>query len=363
VGRHRGAGLGGGHDEREQTLNQLLAEMDGFETNKGIIVLAATNRPDILDPALLRPGRFDRRIVIDRPDIKGREQILKIHAKNKPLSTEIDLKQLAQRTPGFSGADLANIMNEAALLAARRGKKQIEPADISEAVERVIAGPERKSRMISAKEKRITAYHEVGHAMVAELHLDADLVHKLTIIPRGSALGYTLSLPEEDKYNLTREELLARICVLLGGRVAEEIGLKQISTGAQNDFEHVTDIARSLVARYGMSKKMGPMAFEREEGYVFLGRNFDRKSYFGGSTMDEIDNEVRQTVLECYEKTKQILETHKQTLTQIVEIVLERETLEGNEFRAMLLQYIEKNKEPLPPAKNQIPVSSSQNIG
>ena len=338
VGRHRGAGLGGGHDEREQTLNQLLAEMDGFETNKGIIVLAATNRPDILDPALMRPGRFDRRIVIDQPDIRGREEILKIHARGKPLSQEVDLQKLAQRTPGFCGADLANIMNEAALLAARKDKSEIDQEDIAEAIERVIAGPERKSRIISAKEKRITAYHEVGHALLAELHPNGDPVHKVTIIPRGSALGYTLSLPEEDKYTKTREELLANICCLLGGRVAEEVGLDLISTGAQNDFQHVTDIARSYVARYGMSKKMGPLAFEREEGYVFLGRNFDRKSYFSGTTMDQIDREVRKIVLECYEKAYNILLTNKPIMDKIVEIILECETLEGSEFREILVQ-------------------------
>lgn len=351
VGRHRGAGLGGGHDEREQTLNQLLSEMDGFETNRGIIVLAATNRPDILDPALLRPGRFDRRVVIDRPDIKGREEILKIHAKNKPLGSEVNLQQLAQRTPGFSGADLANIMNEAALLAARKSKDCIGQAEIAEAIERVIAGPERKSRIISAKEKRITAFHEVGHAMIAELHPDGDSVHKLTIIPRGSALGYTLSLPNEDKYNRTREELLAQICVLLAGRVAEEVGLQTISTGAQNDFEHVTDIARSLVARYGMSAKMGPMAFEREEGYVFLGKNFDRKSYFGGTTMDQIDAEVREIVLECYNKTKQILTDHKKSLENIAEFILEHESVEGEDFRKLLAALILKHNEPAIPPK------------
>ncbi len=354
VGRHRGAGLGGGHDEREQTLNQLLSEMDGFEVNKGIIILAATNRPDILDPALLRPGRFDRRIVIDRPDIKGREEILKIHSKNKPLSAEVNIQQLAKRTPGFSGADLANIMNEAALLAARKGKNQIDQKDISEAIERVIAGPERKSRIISNKEKRITAFHEVGHALLAELHPDGDSVHKVTIIPRGSALGYTLSLPEEDKYSLTREELLSRICTLLAGRVAEEVGLGTISTGAQNDFEHVTDIARSIVARYGMSKKMGPMAFEREESYVFLGRNFDRKSYFGGTTMDEIDNEVRALVMECYNQTTKILSDHHKTMENLVDIILEQENLEGEDFRKFMREFIIKNNEPPPPEKNQL---------
>ena len=347
VGRHRGAGLGGGHDEREQTLNQLLAEMDGFENNRGIIVLAATNRPDILDPALMRPGRFDRRIVIDQPDIKGREEILKIHAKGKPLGAEVDLKKLAQRTPGFSGADLANVMNEAALLAARKNKKEIDHSDVAEAMERVIAGPERKSRIISAKEKKITAYHEVGHALIAELHPQGDPVHKVTIIPRGSALGYTLSLPEEDKYTRTREELLARICILLGGRVAEEIGLEILSTGAQNDFEHVTDIARSFVARYGMSKKMGPMAFEKEEGYIFLGKNFDRKTYFSGTTMDQIDREVRKVVLGCYETACSLISSHKHVLEKVVEILLERETLEGNEFREIMRKLKQGEEVPL----------------
>ena len=349
VGRHRGAGVGGGHDEREQTLNQLLAEMDGFENNKGIIVLAATNRPDILDPALLRPGRFDRRVVIDQPDIKGREEILKIHAKGKPLAAGIELKQIAQRTPGFSGADLANIMNEAALLAARKGKTMIDQKDISEAIERVIAGPQRKSRIISSKEKKITAYHEVGHGMVAELHPDGDPVHKVSIIPRGSALGYTLSLPEEDKYTRTKEELLAKICILLAGRVSEEIGLNIVSTGAQNDFEHVTDIARSIVARYGMTKEMGPISFEREEGYVFLGRNFERKTYFGGNTMDQIDKEVIKLVTQCYAQTKEMISQNKYALEKIVDIILEKETLEGEEFRNLLKEWI-----PSLPEKNTI---------
>lgn len=343
VGRHRGAGLGGSHDEREQTLNQLLAEMDGFETNKGIIVLAATNRPDILDPALMRPGRFDRRIVIDRPDIKGREDILRIHAKGKPLHEEVEISKLAQRTVGFSGADLANVMNEAALLAARKNKDKIEQKDISEAVERVVAGPERKSRIISAKEKRITAYHEVGHALLAELHPHGEPVHKITIIPRGAALGYVLHMPDEDKYNRIREELLAYICVALAGRVAEEIGLEIVSTGAQNDLEQVTDIARSLVARYGMSKKLGPLAFEKEEGYVFLGKNFDRKSYFSGTTMDKIDKEVREIVIRCYAVTYSILSKNKSILDKMAEILLEREALEGTEFRK-ILQLLQKNQ-------------------
>lgn len=342
VGRHRGAGLGGGHDEREQTLNQLLAEMDGFETNKGIIVLAATNRPDILDPALLRPGRFDRRIVIDRPDIRGREDILKIHAKGKPLAPDVDVKKMAQRMVGFSGADLANVMNEAALLAARKNKSQIEQTDISEAMERVLAGPERKSRLISPNEKKVTAYHEVGHAIVASLHKYGEPVHKISIIPRGSALGYVLHMPEEDKYTLTKPELLARICVALGGRVAEEIGLEIVSTGAQQDLEYVTDIARSLVTRYGMSKKMGPLAFEKEEGYVFLGKNFDRKSYFSGSTMDQIDREVREIVIRAYQSTIALILPNKAVMDKLVEVLLERETLEGHEFREILHNLREK---------------------
>ena len=336
VGRHRGAGLGGGHDEREQTLNQLLAEMDGFETNKGIIVLAATNRPDILDPALLRPGRFDRRIVIDRPDIKGREEILEIHNRGKPIAEEVDLKKLAQRTVGFSGADLANVMNEAALLAARKSKKQIEEEDVTEAIERVIAGPERKSRIISEKERRITAYHELGHALVAEFHPHSLTMHKITIIPRGSALGYTLNVPDEDRYTYTKDDLLAQICVSLGGRVAEEIGLEIVSTGAQQDLERVTDTARSIVARFGMSKKLGPLSFEREDGYVFLGKNFDRKSYFSGTTMDQIDREVREIVSKCYETTYAMLWKHKDILEKMVEILLQKESLEGKEFRKIL---------------------------
>jgi cell division protease FtsH len=343
VGRHRGAGLGGGHDEREQTLNQLLSEMDGFEVNRGIIVLAATNRPDILDPALLRPGRFDRRIVIDRPDIRGREEILQIHSKNKPLSPEIDLKQLAQRTVSFSGADLANVMNEAALLAARKNKKQIDQDDIAEAIERVVMGPERRSRLISLKEKRMTAFHEVGHAMVAELHPNGDHVHTITIIPRGAALGYVLHMPDEDNYSQTREELLSKICVSLAGRVAEEICCGSITTGAQQDLEHVTDLARSMVARFGMSKRLGPLAFEKDDGYVFLGKNFDRKSYFSGSTLDKIDQEVREIVMRCYQQTIALLLKHKSVLEKLAEIMLERERMEGEEFRQLLHSLIAGN--------------------
>ncbi|MBP7021756.1 MAG: ATP-dependent zinc metalloprotease FtsH [Planctomycetes bacterium] len=337
VGRQRGAGLSGGHDEREQTLNQLLTEMDGFETNKGIIVLAATNRPDILDHALLRPGRFDRRVTIGPPDIKGREEILKIHARGKPMDKDIVLKQLAQRTPGFSGADLASVMNEAALLAARKGKKIIQQDDLAEAIERVMAGPQLKSRIISDQERKITAFHEVGHAIIHELHPHANPVHKVSIIPRGSALGYTMSMPEEDKYNKTKDEILAEICCFLAGRIAEEVEFGIMSTGASNDFQHVSNLARSMIARYGMSKTVGPMAFEAEERELYIGK---RSPSYSNETLQTIDQETRQIVEECYNYTRSLLETHKENMRKIVDVILEKETLEGDEFRKLLNELI-----------------------
>ena len=334
VGRHRGAGLGGGHDEREQTLNQLLAEMDGFESSKGIIILAATNRPDILDPALLRPGRFDRQVVIDQPDIRGREQILKIHAKGKPLADEVDLKTLARRTPGFSGADLANVMNEAALLAARKDKSEIQQSDVAEAVERVMAGPERRSRLISDKEKENTAVHECGHGIIAVLHPDSySAVHKITIIPRGRALGYVLQMPNEDKLSQSKEELLANICMALGGRVAEELVYNRLTTGAANDLQQITNIARSMVAKYGMSENMGPIAYEKDSGHVFLGKSQnERNSYFSEATLNKIDAEVQNLVNSCYQKAKDILTENRQILDTATKILLKRESLEGAEF-------------------------------
>lgn len=338
VGRQRGSGIGGGHDEREQTLNQLLSEMDGFETNKGIIVFAATNRPDILDTALLRPGRFDRRITIDQPDLRGREEILKIHSKGKPLASNINLKQLAQRMPGFSGAELASVMNEAALLAARKNQKQIEQENIAEAIERVMAGPQRKSRILSQNERIITAVHEVGHAMIAELHPYGDPVHKVSIIPRGSALGYTLSIPEEDKYNRTKEELVAKICCSLSGRIAEEVCFNICSTGAQNDFEHVTDLARSIIARYGMSKTMGPLVFAQEEKSQYFA--WQHKNTFSETTLTQLDQEVHDLVMECYNYSRGLLEKYKNVLETIATIMLEKETVEGDEFRRMLHKFI-----------------------
>ncbi|WP_372370150.1 ATP-dependent zinc metalloprotease FtsH [Candidatus Uabimicrobium sp. HlEnr_7] len=333
VGRHRGAGLGGGHDEREQTLNQLLAEMDGFESSKGIIILAATNRPDVLDPALLRPGRFDRQVVIDHPDIRGREHILKIHAKGKPLADEVDIKLLAKRTPGFSGADLANVMNEAALLAARKDKTEIQQTDIAEAVERVMAGPERRSMIISDKEKENTAVHECGHGIVAVLHPDSySAVHKITIIPRGRALGYVLQMPNEDKLSKSKDELLAQICMTLGGRIAEEIVFGRLTTGAANDLQQITNVARSMVAKYGMSD-MGPLAFEKDSGQVFLGKSqSERSSSFSEQTLNKIDEEVQKIVANCYKKTTEILTENRNVLDVLAKVLLKRESLEGIEF-------------------------------
>ena len=307
VGRQRGAGLGGGHDEREQTLNQLLVEMDGFGVNEGIIIIAATNRPDILDPALLRPGRFDRHIVVDKPDVKGRFEILKVHTKGKPVSKEANLEILARRTPGFTGADLSNLVNEAALLAARRNKKRIEMNELEESVERVMAGPERKSKVVSEKDRRLTAYHEAGHALIGILVPHADPVHKVSIIPRGRAGGYTLMLPKEDRNYATRSELLDQLKVMLGGRVAEAIVLKEISTGAQNDLERVTDLARKMICEYGMSENMGPITFgRRQEQQVFLGRDISRDRNYSEEVASAIDREVRLYIEEAYSRTEEL---------------------------------------------------------
>ncbi|MDO8885915.1 ATP-dependent zinc metalloprotease FtsH [Candidatus Oleimmundimicrobium sp.] len=336
VGRHRGAGLGGGHDEREQTLNQLLVEMDGFDVKDNVILIAATNRPDILDPALLRPGRFDRQIVVDRPDLRGREGILKIHVKGKPLTKDISLDVLARRTPGFTGADLANMVNEAALLTARHNKKKIDMIELEEAIDRVIAGPERKTRLISDKEKEIIAYHEAGHALVAHTLPNTDPVHKISIISRGMALGYTLTLPTEDKYLVSRSELLDELAMLLGGRVAEEMLFGDITTGAQNDLERTTKIARKMVCEYGMSDKIGPLTLGQKQEQVFLGRDFASHTDYSGETAYEIDKEIRRIVDEAYEKAREILTKHRKKLDKIARALVNKETLEKNELKDLL---------------------------
>ena len=334
VGRQRGAGLGGGHDEREQTLNQLLVEMDGFDENINIIVIAATNRPDILDNALLRPGRFDRQIVINRPDILGREQILQVHAKNKPLAEVVDLKVLAKRTPGFTGADLQNLLNEAALLAARHDKAKIEMDDLEEAIDKVMAGPEKKSRIISDEEKENTAYHEVGHALLSKLLKNCDPLHKVSIIPRGMALGITMTLPEKDHLTMRKDQLLDRITMTLGGRVAEELiyGKESITTGASNDLEKVTALARKMVTAYGMSGKMGNMAYGKSEDQVFMGRDFGHTRDFSEEIAADIDKEVKSIVDKCYADAKRLLEENKDMLEYISKKLLEEETIDEKTF-------------------------------
>ena len=338
VGRQRGAGLGGGHDEREQTLNQLLVEMDGFDENTNIIILAATNRPDILDNALLRPGRFDRQIVINKPDVLGREQILNVHAKNKPLAKEVDLKTLAKRTPGFTGADLQNLLNEAALLAARHNKSEINMQDLEEAIDKVMAGPEKKSRIISEEEKENTAYHEVGHALLAKLLKNCDPLHKVSIIPRGMALGITLTLPEKDHLTMKKTQLLDRIAMILGGRVAEEIvyGKDNITTGASNDLEKVSALARSMVQTYGMSEKMGNLAYGKDQEHVFMGRNFGNTRDFSEEIASEIDKEVKNIVDMQYELAKNLLTENRDMLEYIAKNLLEKETLDEKEFEELM---------------------------
>jgi cell division protease FtsH len=330
VGRQRGAGLGGGHDEREQTLNQLLVEMDGFGANEGVIIIAATNRPDILDPALLRPGRFDRQITVGRPDVKGREEVLKVHARNKPLDPTVDMKAIAQRTPGFSGADLENLLNEAALVAARRSKLKIDMSDIDEATDRVIAGPAKKNRVISKKERNIVAFHESGHTVVGLILDDADIVHKVTIVPRGQAGGYAVMLPREDRYFMTKPELLDKIAGLLGGRVAEDIIFGEVSTGAHNDFQRATAIARSMVTEYGMSDKIGPIQFgQAQGGNVFLGRDFNSEQNYSDAIAFEIDQEIQRIIKEQYIRTKEILTENKHLLDLIATTLLDVETLDA----------------------------------
>ena len=349
VGRHRGAGLGGGHDEREQTLNQLLAEMDGFDQKTTVIVVAATNRPDILDPALLRPGRFDRHIIVDKPDVRGREAILKIHVKDKKISKEIVLNVIARRTSGFTGADLANLVNEATLLAARRDKKEVTMSELEEAIDRVIAGPQRKSRIISEKEKKIVAYHEVGHAIVAKKLPNTDPVHKVSILPRGMALGYTLQLPLEDKYLVSKEEFLDQIKIMMAGRVAEKLIFNEITSGAENDIKRATELVRKMVCEYGMSK-LGPRAYGKKRENVFLGRDFsDHSKDYSDETADEIDHTMNAIIIGCYDDAKKILEENKDKLDLMSQLLIEKETIEGEELDRLLNGNgvdKEKNSEP-----------------
>ncbi len=336
VGRHRGAGLGGGHDEREQTLNQLLVEMDGFEMKDNIILIAATNRPDILDPALLRPGRFDRQIVVDRPDRTGRRKILEVHTRGKPLSREIDVDALAGQTPGFTGADLSNLVNEAALLAARNGKREITQDELEEGIMRVIAGPEKKTRVMSDKERRVTAYHEMGHAMVGHYLPHADPIHKISVISRGQALGVTISLPGEDKFLTTRAELLDTMAMTLGGRAAEELIFSEITTGAANDLEKVTQTAKQMVMRFGMSEKLGPRVFGHEHSQPFLGREFTAEPDYSDEIAREIDDEIRRIVESAHVQAKNILTEHRAALEKLSEILIKRETIEREQFEALL---------------------------
>ena len=337
VGRHRGAGLGGGHDEREQTLNQLLVEMDGFSVNEGIIIIAATNRPDILDPALLRPGRFDRQITVGIPDVKAREEILKIHARNKPISLDVNMETLAKGTTGFTPADLENVMNEAALLAARKGKKKIEVIDLDEATIRVIAGPEKKSKVVSEHDKKLTAYHEAGHAVVQKLLPNADPVHQISIIPRGRAGGYTISLPQQDKFYMSKSELEEQIVSLLGGRVAEKLVLDDVSTGAKNDIERATGIARKMVTEYGMSESLGPMTFGSEHDEVFIGKDLTRTRNYSEEVAAIIDKEIRKVIDAAYHKTETLLRENISKLHGVAQALLEREKLDQAEFEEVFV--------------------------
>jgi cell division protease FtsH len=336
VGRHRGAGLGGGHDEREQTLNQLLVEMDGFESNEGVILIAATNRPDVLDPALLRPGRFDRRVVVPRPDLRGRMAILKVHTRRVPLEDDVDLEVLARGTPGFVGADLQNLVNEAALLAARRDAQRVSMLDFERAKDKVLLGAERRSMIMSDEDKRVTAYHEGGHALVALLTEHSDPVHKVTIIPRGMALGVTQTLPVEDRYNLTRVQMLAMIRHAMGGRAAEELVFGHLSTGAANDLQQATRLAREMVCKYGMSDKIGPVSFDEDSGDVFLGRDFATRKNYSEKTAESIDHEVQELLMSLYEEARALLAENRATLDRIADGLLERETLEASDLRRLL---------------------------
>jgi cell division protease FtsH len=356
VGRHRGAGMGGGHDEREQTLNQLLVEMDGFEMKDNIILIAATNRPDILDPALLRPGRFDRQVVVDRPDRKGRKHILEVHTRGKPLAREIELDTLAGQTPGFTGADLANLINEAALLTARSGKREVSMKELEEGIMRVIAGPEKKTRVMSEKERLITAYHEVGHAIVGQLLPNCDPVHKISIISRGQALGYTISLPTEDKFLTTRAELTDTMAMTLGGRAAEEIVFSEITTGASNDLEKVTETAKQMVMRFGMSERLGPRVFGHDRGQPFLGREFSAEPDYSDEIAREIDDEIRRIVESAHQAARGLLNERREELDQISKLLLERETIDAGQFAALLdgksaAEVFADDEEPAKPAE------------
>ena len=347
VGRHRGAGFGGGNDEREQTLNQLLVEMDGFESNEGVILIAATNRPDVLDPALLRPGRFDRHVVVPRPDIRGREGILQVHSRKVPLSADVDVSVLARSTPGFTGADLENLVNEAALLAARNDKEKVEMLDLELAKDKVMMGAERRSMIISDEEKRNTAYHEAGHALVATLLPGADPIHKVTIIPRGMALGLTQQLPVDEMHNYPREYLLNNLVILFGGRVAEELVLEQVTTGAGNDIEKATDLVRRMVCEWGMSEKLGPMTFGKKEEEIFLGRDFTQKSDYSKNTAIEIDAEIRRIIQESYQRAKDLLTTNLRVLHKVAEKLLEKEVLDGSEIDAIVKAFSLNGGDPL----------------
>jgi cell division protease FtsH len=350
VGRHRGAGFGGGNDEREQTLNQLLVEMDGFESNEGVILIAATNRPDVLDPALLRPGRFDRQVVVPRPDIKGREGILQVHSRKVPLAADVDVQILARATPGVTGADLENLVNEAALLAARNDKDTVNMLDLEQAKDKVMMGAERRSMIISDEEKRNTAYHEAGHALVAKLLPGADPIYKVTIIPRGMALGLTQQLPEDEKHNYPREYLLNSLVILYGGRVAEELVLEHMTTGAGNDIEKATDLARRMVCEWGMSDRLGPMTFGKKEEEIFLGRDFNQKSDYSKSTAIEIDAEIRRIIQDSYDRAKELLTLHLRLLHQIAEKLLEKEVLNGSELDAIVKAFTANGGDPLTPS-------------
>jgi len=350
VGRHRGAGFGGGNDEREQTLNQLLVEMDGFESNEGVILIAATNRPDVLDPALLRPGRFDRHVVVPRPDIRGREGILQVHTRKVPLSTDVDVSVLARSTPGFTGADLENLVNEAALLAARNDKEKVEMLDLELAKDKVLMGAERRSMIISDEEKRNTAYHEAGHALVAKLLPGADPIHKVTIIPRGMALGLTQQLPVDEMHNYPRAYLLNNLVILFGGRVAEELVLEHVTTGAGNDIEKATDLVRRMVCEWGMSEKLGPMTFGKKDEEIFLGRDFTQKSDYSKSTAIEIDAEIRRIIQESYQRAKDLLTTNLRLLHKIAEKLLEKEVLDGSEIDAIVKAFSLNGGDPFTPS-------------
>ncbi len=348
VGRHRGAGLGGSHDEREQTLNQILVEMDGFDTDTNVIIVAATNRPDILDPALLRPGRFDRRVILDRPDMNGRKQILQVHAKGKPIDPEVDYAAVAKQTPGFSGADIENLVNEAAILAARRNKKGIGMSELQESIEKVIAGPERKSRLINAEEKQIVAYHEAGHALVMRMLPNCDPVHKVSIISRGMALGYTMHLPEDDRYLQRRTKFLDDLAGVLGGRAAEEIVFGDITTGAANDLERATDLARAMVTRYGMSDKLGPRTFGSREELVFLGREISEQRNYSEEVAEQIDQEVKRIINGAFTQAKEILTTYRGKLDAVSSRLIHDETIEGADFEAMFSDTPKLTQKPAP---------------